>query len=84
VLDKTVNRRHIGKILIVSGLILIVMGLVFTAQSKSVIGPEVSFMYNNPEWTVNGFMIAAIGIIVLGCGGGILLWYSKKDRKSSL
>jgi uncharacterized membrane protein YidH (DUF202 family) len=56
------------KTLIVVGCILIVAGILFVAQSKSEIGPQSSFMYSNPQWTVNGFAICIIGLVVLVCG----------------
>lgn len=56
------------KTLIVVGCILIIAGILFAAQSKSEIGPQSSFMYSNPQWTVNGFAICIIGLVVLVCG----------------
>jgi uncharacterized membrane protein YidH (DUF202 family) len=56
------------KTLIVVGCILIIAGILFVAQSKSEIGPQSSFMYSNPQWTVNGFAICIIGLVVLVCG----------------
>lgn len=56
------------KTLIVVGCILIIAGILFAAQSKSEIGPQSSFMYSNPQWTVNGFAICIIGLVVLICG----------------
>jgi hypothetical protein len=56
------------RILIVVGCILIIAGIVFVAQSNSVLGPQSSFMYSNPEWTVNGFAISMVGLVVLACG----------------
>ncbi len=41
-------------------------------QSKSIVGPTSSFMYQNPEWTINGYVIIAIGTIT-GIFG-IILW----------
>ena len=58
----------IVKTLIVVGCILVISGIVFVAQSKSKIGPQSSFMYSNPQWTVNGFVISVTGLIVLICG----------------
>ncbi|MBV9179615.1 MAG: hypothetical protein JO297_21510 [Nitrososphaeraceae archaeon] len=43
-------------------------GILFVAQSKSEVGPQSSFMYSNPQWTVNGFAICIIGLVVLVCG----------------
>jgi uncharacterized membrane protein YidH (DUF202 family) len=56
------------KTLIVVGCILIIAGILFVAQSKSEIGPQSSFMYSNPQWTVNGFAICIIGLVALVCG----------------
>lgn len=54
------------KILIeIFGIMLVLAGLVFTAQSQSYVGPQSSFMYSNPSWTINGMMIILAGIIVL-------------------
>ena len=62
-------RKHIlVKTLIVVGCIILISGIIFVAQSKSKIGPHTSFMYSNPQWTVNGFAISIIGLIVLAFG----------------
>ena len=54
------------KILIeIFGIVLVLAGLVFTAQSESYVGPQSSLMYSNPSWTINGLMIILAGIIVL-------------------
>ena len=50
------------------GIALILAGLIFTAQSKSLLGPQSSFMYNNPTWTLNGPMIIMAGAIILTMG----------------
>jgi len=50
----------------VLGMIVIVLGIVFYLQGQSVVGPESSFMYSNPEWITNGQWIAIAGIIILG------------------
>jgi len=50
------------------GIALILAGLIFTAQSKSLLGPQSSFMYNNPTWTLNGSMIIMAGTIILTMG----------------
>jgi hypothetical protein len=47
------------------GIALVLMGLVFTAQSESYVGPQSSFMYSNPSWTINGLMIIMAGVIIL-------------------
>lgn len=73
------NIRYLGKILIVIGTISTVAGLIFTAQSKSLLGPQSSFMYSNPEWTINGFMILGVGLAV--SFSGIVIWiYGKREH----
>jgi len=56
----------VTKALIIIGLITIILGVTFLLQSKSSLGPSTSFMYSNPEWTVNGYIIIAVGVIVTG------------------
>ena len=56
------------KVLIIIGLVIIILGVIFLLQSKSSLGPSTSFMYSNPEWTVNGYIIIAIGFSVIGVG----------------
>ncbi len=70
-------KRRASRSLIVVGLILIVLGIIFTLQSKSLVGPSSSFMYGNPGWTVNGYIIIVIGISML-VFGTILFWPSSK------
>lgn len=43
-------------------------GIVFFLQGQSIVGPESSFMYSNPEWITNGQWIVIIGIIILSAG----------------
>ena len=47
------------------GIALVLAGVIFTAQSKALLGPPSSFMYSNPSWTINGFIFIIAGIIVL-------------------
>ena len=70
------NKGYLSKILIVVGSILIIAGLLFTAQSESIVGPQSSFMYSNPEWTVNGFLISGVGLAILA--SGITIWIFNK------
>ena len=69
-------KKNVGKAITVAGLISIILGIIFTAQSKSVIGPSSSFMYANPSWTVNGSVFIGIGIAVLLVG--IIIWRISK------
>ena len=54
------------KVMMYSGIVMLVTGFVFLLQGEGTIGPESSFMYNNPEWYTNG------KAIMLG-GGGLCL-----------
>ena len=72
--------KNTGKYIIIIGLILIIAGIVFTMQSKSIVGPSSSFMYQNPEWTVNGYVIIAIGTIVSVFG--IVVWQIGTKKSS--
>ena len=67
----------VTKALIIIGFVIIILGVIFLLQSKSSLGPSTSFMYSNPEWTVNGYIIIAVGVIVTGVGI-ITRQYSKK------
>jgi uncharacterized membrane protein len=69
--------KLVTKALIIIGLLIVMLGVIFLLQSKSSLGPSTSFMYSNPEWTVNGYIIIATGVIVIGVGV-IKRQYSKK------
>jgi len=60
-----------AKPLVVIGTIIVILGLVFHLQGQSVIGPESSFMYSNPEWITYGIQIVIAGIIIVAAGIGI-------------
>ncbi len=62
-----------GFIMIAIGLVVIAFGIVFFLQGNSVVGPSTSFMYSNPQWIVNGELIAITGVIILAVGIGISL-----------
>jgi len=53
------------------GIIVIILGIVFYLQGQSVVGPESSFMYSNPEWITNGQWIVIVGITILAAGVAI-------------
>ncbi len=72
--------KNIAKYLIIIGLILIIAGIIFTMQSKSIVGPSSSFMYQNPEWTINGYVIITIGIIISVFG--LVVWQSGTKKSS--
>ena len=54
--------------IIISGNIIMIFGIVFQFQGQGVIGPESSFMYENPSWIDNGIYIGMIGVIIILIG----------------
>ena len=48
------------------GIITLVFGLIFHLQGQSVVGPESSFMYANPNWITYGIEIMVVGTIIIG------------------
>jgi hypothetical protein len=70
--------KTVSKTLIVLGIIVFALGVVFSLQSKSVVGPTSSFMYDNPEWTVNGSIVIASGLVMVALGGLAVLLAKKK------
>jgi hypothetical protein len=57
-----------GRTLIITGIIVGIFGFIFHLQGKSIVGPESSFMYSNPEWISYGLEIVIVGFIILGIG----------------
>ena len=53
---------------IISGIIVMIFGIVFQFQGHGVIGPESSFMYENPSLIDNGIYIGMIGVIIILIG----------------
>jgi hypothetical protein len=76
VIEVSMDRRNLGKLLVIIGILAGIAGLAFTAQSKSIVGPESSFMYNNPRWTINGYIIFGVGLAIIF--SGIVIWISRK------
>jgi hypothetical protein len=60
--------KSIGRALPVVGSVIIIIGILFTLQSLSIVGPSSSFMYRNQDWTVNGGVAISIGISILVLG----------------
>jgi hypothetical protein len=65
------------KIMIIGGSIIMLLGILFIAQSLAAVGPEVSFMYRNPEWSANGSITVAIGAVVVAYG--ITMLFKQRD-----
>ena len=57
-----------GKPVIGLGIVVIISGIVFYLQGQSIVGPESSFMYSNPQWITNGQWITIVGIIIFVAG----------------
>ena len=53
---------------IIAGVIVMILGNIFNFQGQSVIGPETSFMYSNPDWITYGIQIVIVGGIIFGAG----------------
>ena len=50
------------------GIITFIFGLIFDLQGQSIVGPESSFMYANPNWITYGIGIMICGIIGISVG----------------
>ncbi len=61
------------KPLVIIGASILIFGLIFHLQGQSVIGPESSFMYSNPEWVTYGIQIVIVGIIIVAAGVVIII-----------
>ena len=57
-----------GYAVIVIGIITFIFGVIFDLQGQSIVGPESSFMYANPDWITYGIEIMIIGTIIIGMG----------------
>ena len=57
-----------GKPIMGMGIIILISGVIFYLQGQSIVGPEQSFMYSNPDWITNGQWITIIGVIILSLG----------------
>jgi hypothetical protein len=47
------------------GTIVTILGTIFHLQGQSVVGPESSFMYANPEWITYGIQVGVVGIVII-------------------
>ena len=59
---------NVATILGIIGIIVTILGTIFHLQGQSVVGPESSFMYANPNWITYGIGIMVVGITVIGTG----------------
>ena len=54
--------------IIISGIIVMIFGIIFQFQGQGMIGPESSFMYQNQNWIDNGIYIGMVGVIIILVG----------------
>lgn len=59
------------KAVIFTGISIMIIGVIFHLQGKSIVGPESSFMYSNPQWITYGIQISVLGGIILAIGIGL-------------
>jgi len=64
--------------IIVIGVIVLSFGIIFHLQGQGIVGPQESFMYENPNWITYGQQIAVIGILIIGVGVGVKIYFTKK------
>ena len=57
---------NVATILGIIGIIVTILGTIFHLQGQSVVGPESSCMYANPEWITYGIQIGLVGIVIIG------------------
>ena len=68
--------KPVPVLLTLVGVLLVLAGFVFILQGMGIVGPQSSFMFNNPTWIYQGVAVMVIGILPLA--GGLFL--SRKRR----
>ena len=68
--------RPVPMLLALVGVLLVLAGFVFALQGMGIVGPDSSFMFNNPTWIYQGVAVMAVGLLALGGG----LYLSRKQR----
>jgi hypothetical protein len=58
----------IARMIIGTGIVVIIFGLIFQFQGRGIVGPESSFMYYNKDWIYYGIETILAGIIMCGIG----------------
>lgn len=64
--------------IIAIGAIILAFGIIFHLQGQGMVGPQESFMYENPNWITYGQQIAIIGILIISGGIGVKIYFTKK------
>ena len=54
--------------IIILGIIVMIFGIIFQFQGQGIVGPESSFMYENPSWINNGIYIGMAGVVIILIG----------------
>ena len=67
----------ISKIIVIFGTVILGLGIIFHLQGQSIVGPESSFMYKNPDWITYGIQIAIVGAVIII--SGIIVKWIKQD-----
>jgi len=71
--------RPVPVLLVLVGVLLQLAGLVFVLQGMGIVGPDSSFMFNNPTWIYQGVAVIAVG--ALAFGGGLYLSTKQQAAK---
>lgn len=53
---------------VITGVILVIFGIIFNFQGEGMLGPETSFMYESNEWIGYGIGISMIGVVLILIG----------------
>ena len=54
--------------IVITGIILVIFGIIFNFQGQGMIGPETSFMYQSDDWIDYGIVISMTGVILVLIG----------------
>ena len=54
--------------IIISGIIVLIFGIIFQFQGQGMVGPESSFMYQSEDWIDYGIIISMVGVILILIG----------------
>ena len=63
--------------IVITGIILVIFGIIFNFQGQGMIGPETSFMYQSDDWIDYGIVISITGVIL------ILIGYIVEKKKQT-
>ena len=63
--------------IVITGIILVIFGIIFNFQGQGMIGPETSFMYQSDDWIDYGIVISMAGVIL------VLIGYIVEKKKQT-